>query len=91
MVILSKNRAMMQQVINKLEEWSKENDLKINQNKTKVMKFRKGGRINSEDVFICGNHPLEIAKAYKYLGVTLQVTGFTFTRHNRCNKSHHGN
>ena len=33
MVILSKNRAMMQQATNKLEEWSKENDLKINQNK----------------------------------------------------------
>ena len=81
MVILSKNRNGMQQAINKLEDWTRENELKINQTKTKVMKFRRGGRTNLKDTFTCGNQPLEMTKSYKYLGVTLQVTGFTFTKH----------
>ena len=61
--------------------WSLENDLVINRKKTKVMKFRKGGTLANTDVVTCGKQTLEIVKSYKYLGVTLQVSGHSFTKH----------
>ena len=73
MLILSNNRTSLQEAINRLEEWSQENDMYINQNKTKIMKFRKGGKLSSTDIFICGNRTLKIIKSFKYLGVTLSL------------------
>ena len=45
------------------------------------MKFRKGGTLKNTDIFTCGGQALEIVKNYKYLGITLQVTGHTFSKH----------
>ncbi|KAJ4430529.1 hypothetical protein ANN_19117 [Periplaneta americana] len=42
MVVLSNNRTSLQEAINNLVVWSQDNDMQINQNKTKIMKFRKG-------------------------------------------------
>ena len=50
---------------------SQEND--INKDKTKAMKFRKGGTLKNTDLFTCGGQALEIVN-YKYLEITLQVT-----------------
>ncbi|KAJ4427228.1 hypothetical protein ANN_24845 [Periplaneta americana] len=49
--------------------------------KTKVMKFRKGGNVSRSDIFTYANEKLEIVNSYKYLGLTLQVTGKSFTKH----------
>ncbi|KAJ4443072.1 hypothetical protein ANN_04722 [Periplaneta americana] len=65
-VMLSNNKVLLQKALNKLEEWSQTNNLNINQNKTKTMKFRKGGKLSSKDTFTCGNRTLEIVKLYKY-------------------------
>ena len=69
----------LQEAINKLQEWSQENDIIVNRDKTKIMKFRKGGILKNTDT--CGGQILEIVKSYKYLGITLQVTGHTFSKH----------
>ena len=45
------------------------------------MKFRKGGTLKNTDIFTCGGQALEIVNNYKYLGITLQVTGHTFSKH----------
>ena len=64
-------RESLQEAINKLQEWSQENYVIINRDKTKVMKFRKGRTLKNTDIFTCGGQALEIVKSYKYLGITL--------------------
>jgi Reverse transcriptase (RNA-dependent DNA polymerase). len=82
MILLSERREPLQEAINKLQEWSQENDLVINRDKIKVMKFRKGGTLRNTDIFTCGGQELEIVKkSYKYLGIMLQVTGQTFSKY----------
>jgi Reverse transcriptase (RNA-dependent DNA polymerase). len=50
MILLSERREPLQEATNKLQEWSQENDI-INRDKTKVMKFRKGGTLKNSDMF----------------------------------------
>ena len=70
----------LQKAIYKLQEWSQENYI-INRDKTKIMKFRNGGTLKTIDIFTCGGKELEIVKSYKYLGITLQVTGHIFSKY----------
>lgn len=81
MVMMSSNREALQEGLNRLHVWSRRNGLDINTGKTKVMKFRKGGNVSRSDIFTYGNEKLEIVNSYKYLGLTLQVTGKSFTKH----------
>ena len=48
MILLSERREPLQEDINKLQEWSQENDLIINRDKTKAMKFRKRGTLKKQ-------------------------------------------
>ena len=61
MILLYERREPLQEAINKLQEWSEENDI-INREKTKAMKFRKGGTLKTTDMFTCGGQALEIVK-----------------------------
>ena len=81
MIILSERREPLQEAINILQDWSQENDLITNMYKTKVMKFRKRGTLKNTDLYTCAGQELEIVKNYKYLGITLQVTGHNFSKH----------
>ncbi|KAH9401742.1 hypothetical protein TYRP_017147 [Tyrophagus putrescentiae] len=73
MIILSENRTELRKAIGELARWSQENHLEVNTAKTKVMKFRGGGRICDDDVFYMNGDLLEITNEYTYLGVTLQT------------------
>ena len=73
LVVLGNNRTSIQEAINSLEKWSRKNELKLNLQKTKLMKSRKGGRTSSKDAFLCGNCTVE--------RLTLSTTRFTFTRY----------
>jgi hypothetical protein len=55
--------------------------LSINESKTKIMKFRKGGNLCKSDVILCNNVQLELISSFKYLGITFQQSGATFTMH----------
>ncbi|KAG1662480.1 Erythroid differentiation-related factor 1 [Nymphon striatum] len=55
------------------------NHLRVNSNKSKLMKFRKSGRLAIADKFFLDTHPLLITNCYKYLGIPLQ-TSLTFTK-----------
>ncbi|KAJ4434181.1 hypothetical protein ANN_22729 [Periplaneta americana] len=59
MVILSKNQVTLQSTFSNLKQWTESNALKINNAKTKVMTFRKGGKLCAND-FSCHNASLEI-------------------------------
>jgi hypothetical protein len=63
-----------------LSEWSAESRLTVNTEKTKIMVFRRGGRIPQSWKFQYDGKELEIVNQYNYLGVTLQPT-LTFTAH----------
>ena len=44
------------------------------------MTFRREGNVYKTDIIFCGSEKLEIVNSYKYLGLTLQVRGKTFTK-----------
>ena len=49
--------------------------LRVNTNKTKIIVFRKGGNLKTNDRWTyCGRH-LEIVSSFKYLGCVLSITG----------------
>jgi hypothetical protein len=54
---------------------------KIKEDKTKVMKFRKGGRLSKNDVLYCNGSKLEFVNMYKYLGIIMQPSGIAFGKH----------
>jgi hypothetical protein len=45
------------------------------------MTFRKGGKLARHDYFTRGQDRLEVVARFKYLGITLQRSGTSFTRH----------
>jgi hypothetical protein len=60
-----------------------ERGLEINWDKSKVLKFRGGGRLAAIDRLNVDGVPVEFVSAYPYLGVTFTVTAATFSRHVR--------
>jgi hypothetical protein len=69
----------LQNIMNKLA-WAN-NKLSTKSRKTKIMKFRRGGIIAEEDGIYCDGKKLESVFSFKYLGITLQTTGTTFSMH----------
>jgi hypothetical protein len=55
--------------------------LEINWTKTKVMKFRRGGKLSSSDILVIDSMEVPFVPAFCYLGVTFTVTAATFSRH----------
>jgi hypothetical protein len=60
-----------------------ERGLEINWEKTKILKFRGGGRRSAADVCIIEGKEIPFVSSFVYLGVTFTVTAATFTRHVR--------
>src|SRR5258705_1916153 len=76
-ILIAENRLYLQKLLNKVQDYFLENKLQVNENKTKIMIFKKGGlnrKLQKEHFTIAGKR-LEIVKEYKYLGVTFHVTG----------------
>lgn len=70
----------LRKALTALEDWCQQNKFEVNSSKTKIMKFRKGGRLCHDDQFQYGGTNISIVTSYEYLGVTLQQT-LTFTEH----------
>jgi hypothetical protein len=68
-----------------LHEWCRENGIKVNIRKTKVMKFRRGGRLARRDAFKYGREKVDVCTSYDYLGISLQQS-LSFTKHLRRRK-----
>lgn len=88
-VLFSNNLKQLQHALDNLVTWSIQERHVINVDKTKAMKFRKGGRISKNDKLYCDGTELEFVNHYDYLGVTLQPRGIAFNRHvsDRCRRA----
>ena len=75
LVIFSENHYMLQEMLNALVEYCKMWHLNINESKSKVVIFRKGGRISRFDRFHINGKLLEIVNSFKYLGVEFSWNG----------------
>jgi hypothetical protein len=72
---------VLQRALNDLVPYLAERGLSINANKTKIIKFRRGGRQAKSDEMFLNGEKIEFVKQFNYLGVPLQVTGLCFTQH----------
>lgn len=74
-VILAESRIDLQKKLNLLEKFCFEFNLEVNINKTKVMIFRKGGKLSKWDKFFYQNSELDIVREYVYLGIPFSANG----------------
>jgi hypothetical protein len=65
------------------KELAAERGLEINWHKTKIMKFRRGGRLAAADRCNIDGNEVPFVSSFVYLGVTFTVTAATFSRHVR--------
>ena len=86
MALTSTSLGDLQKAFDSVVDWAERNDLSLNETKTVTMTFRKGGK---EGHLTYKGKNLTSVKQFKYLGVTMQTTGTTFTAHikDRLNKS----
>ena len=65
----------MQHNLNILHDYCMKWKLTVNKDKTKILIFRKGGRIPDNLHFYYGNSEIEIVSQYCYLGVVMTTCG----------------
>lgn len=75
MIVMSATPEGLQMKIRRLEKYFDLLALKVHMDKTKVIVFRRGGRIKSGLQFKYKGEPIEIVKSYTYLGVPLSSSG----------------
>ena len=80
LIIMANDHSSLQKSICKIAEWYTSNKMEINTNKTKILKFRKGGRLKRSDINLYNNTPFEFVNNYTYLGITLS-TKLSFFQH----------
>ena len=80
LLFFSKDLTTIQKALDKLATWTTDNGLDINEKKTHIMKFRRGGRLKASDKVTYKGTTIEFTNEIEYLGLTLQPT-WTFTRH----------
>jgi hypothetical protein len=74
-------RSILQNALDALNGYFRQKGLDINIPKTKVMKFRRGGRLCTSDIIQVNGNPLEFVSSFKYLGVVFTTTGKNFGPH----------
>lgn len=79
-VILAEDREVLQKMIKNLENYCIQWNMVVNLAKSKIMVFRNGGRLSTNEKWIYHNQEIEIVNEYIYLGVTL-TPKMTFTKH----------
>jgi exonuclease III len=73
-VILSPSSVDLQIMIRNLEKYCDLWNLKVNLNKSKIVVFRKGGKLRQVDKWWYKNERIEVVNSYKYLGVHFSST-----------------
>jgi hypothetical protein len=80
-VVYAANRDAVQSAVNFIKNWAQDVRLSINIEKTKAMKFRKGGRLARDDVILIDGVVIEFVQSFTYLGVTIPSNGKSFHEH----------
>ena len=70
-VVLAPTKGAMREKIKVLQKYFRELDLVVNLAKTKIVVFRKGGRLESDLVLKYNDELIEIVSEYVYLGVNM--------------------
>ena len=74
LILLSETKEGLQTCLNRLSQYTKKWDLKLNLKKTKVLIFQNKGKRTSP-TFTFGENIVQIATEYKYLGTVITNTG----------------
>jgi hypothetical protein len=74
-VLFSETEEGLQQTLDAFETYCEKWKLTINTDKTKVMIFRRGGRLRENTRFSINNLELEIVNEFKYLGIKFSTSG----------------
>ncbi|KAI5717340.1 hypothetical protein M8J77_004178 [Diaphorina citri] len=77
LVLLTDKENELQKMLDALEEYCTVNKLEVNVEKTKVVVFRRKGKLRKEIKFTYQRTPVEIVPSYIYLGVTF-TSGLCF-------------
>jgi hypothetical protein len=81
LLLLCLTLLLLKEAIRVARDFAAEKGLEINWEKTKVMKFRRGGRLAANDVLSVDGVNIPFVSSFCYLGLTLTVTASTFTHH----------
>ena len=74
-VIFSETRESLQSGLNSLSQYCKKWKMVLNTDKTKIVIFRKGGRLAQADKWYYEGAEIEVVKSFKYLGLLFTAGG----------------
>jgi Reverse transcriptase (RNA-dependent DNA polymerase) len=82
-VLLGANLQDIQKALAEIKMYLLQRKLKLNLDKCKIVKFRKGGkgRYKKDDILTLDGQKLEFISDFCYLGVVFQSSGFSFSKH----------
>ncbi|KAI5720558.1 hypothetical protein M8J77_008569 [Diaphorina citri] len=75
LILLARDRADMQRKLNILSSYCDENKMMVNESKSKIVVFRRGGKLAQTDTFLYKNKSVEVTNEYVYLGVKFSSHG----------------
>ena len=75
LALFSETREGLQEGLNNLQSYCTKWGLTVNVSKTKVVVFRKGGRLARNDVFFYAGGEIEVVQSFKYLGCSISSGG----------------
>ncbi|XP_075163172.1 uncharacterized protein LOC142235800 [Haematobia irritans] len=70
-VIIAEERSELQSMIQNLEHYCNDWNLTVNTNKSKILVFRKGGKLSEHERWTYRGEEIEVVSEYKYLGVII--------------------
>lgn len=80
-VVAHRSLTAIKRIVPLVVDFLRSKGLEVNSQKTKAMKFRRGGRLAAADEILCNGQPLEFVNSFPYLGLRVQYTGTTYTEH----------
>lgn len=82
-VLFSETEQGLQDMLDCLQQYTSKGKLKVNVDKTKIVVFRKGGRLSNKYSWNYNNELIDIAENLNYLGIMLNVIG-SFQKNANC-------
>ena len=75
MALASGSKQQLQKAVDMLSEWAEENEMYVNEKKTELVVFRKGGKLAGSDYITYRGQRLPASNSFKYLRINIQMTG----------------
>lgn len=75
LILLGSSPIDLQKKLDLLSSYCQENKMLVNELKSKVVIFRRGGRVSRYDVFHFSGRNLEVCSDYNYLGILFSSHG----------------